>query len=221
MASETLVYKSLNGLFKSISLNLSLTNKSWEVQEMAYNPKRVFMFGAFGFLAAVLVIAAVSTTSIFPPSLTPPKAGTLIIEITDKPADLRHLNLTIDGFEVRWENESWVEVPVIGGNVSFDLLQLQNRSIDAAIGELPLGNYTMIRMHIVQGSAYTNATLTNGTVISIRVPSGKIKVITPTFEIKGGENTTILLDLQVDTVHLANNPQHNLAPAMKIDVTVL
>jgi len=187
---------------------------------MAHNPKRVVMFGALGFLAAVLIIAAVSITPTFLPSLTTPKAGTLTIKITDAPADLRHLNLTIDGFEVRWENESWVEVPVVGGNVSFDLLQLQNRSIDAAIGELPPGNYTMIRMHIVQGLAYTNATLTNGTVISIRVPSEKIKVITPTFEIESGENTTILLDLQVNTVKLANNPEHNLAPAMKIDVII-
>ena len=214
------MYKNLNGLFKSISLNLGLTKKFWDVKEMAYNPKRVFMFGAFGFLAALLIIAAVSITPTFPPSSTPPKTGTLTIKITDAPAPLRHLNLTIDGFEVRLENGTWLEVPVVGGNVSFDLLQLQNYSIDAAIGELPPDNYTMIRMHVVEGLAYTNATLTNGTVISIYVPSGKIKVIT-TFEIEAGEDTTILLDLQVDTVHLANNPQHNLAPAMKIDVTIL
>lgn len=188
---------------------------------MPYNSKRMFMFGAFGFLAALLIIAAVSITPTFFPSSTTLKMGTLTIKITDAPADLRHLNLTIDSFDVRLENETWLEVPVVGGNVSFDLLQLYNYSIDAAMGELPSGNYTRIRMHVIEGLAYTNATLTNGTAISIRVPSDKIQVITPTFEIRGGENTTVLLDLQVNSVHLANNPEHNLAPAMKIDVTIL
>ena len=89
------------------------------------------------------------------------------------------------------------------------------------MSEITPGNYTMMRIHIVEGLANTNATTTDGQVIAINVPSDKIKVITSTFEVKAGKNTILLLDLQVDTVHLANNPQHNLAPALKIDITVI
>jgi len=78
----------------------------------------------------------------------------------------------------------------------------------------------MIRMHVVEGFEYTNATLSDGREISINVPSDKIKIITPTFEIREDEITTIILDLQVDKIHLANNPEHNLSPALKIEVII-
>ena len=185
---------------------------------MAYDSRKLAVYGATGLLIAAFIILGVQ---LIPMPFVPAETGTLVIKITDAPADLKHLNLTIDSFEVKPEKANWTEVEIPGGTISFDLLQLVDISIDAAIGQLDPGNYTMVRMHVVQGLEYTNATLNNGEEIEVNVPSEKIKVITPTFEIEGGMETVLLLDLQVDTLHLANNPQHNLAPAMKIDVTVI
>ena len=187
---------------------------------MAYDARRVIVSGAAGVLLAALIIVATTMTSTFFP-LPQPETGTLLIKITDAPADLKHLYITIDSFEVKAVDGGWVHVKIPGGRVSFDLLQLSNSSIDAAVDELKTGKYRMIRMHIVQGLAYTNATLKNNQVIRVNVPSEKIMFVTPTFEIKAGEKTILLLDLQVNTVHLASNPQHTLAPAMRIDVTVI
>ena len=215
------MFKQLNKVFKSISLNLTVSLLKAQIgggKKMAYDSKKVAAYGAAGILIASFIILAVQ---LMPTPFMPTQTGTLVIKITDAPADLKHLNLTIDSFEVKPKKRNWTEVAIPEGRISFDLLQLSDSSIDAAIGQLEAGNYTMIRMHIVEGLPYTNATLNNSDPIEINVPSEKIKVITPTFEIKPREYTTIVLDLQVDTVHLANNPQHNLAPAMKIDVTVI
>ena len=67
---------------------------------------------------AILVIAMT------PMMLPVTNAGTLIIKVTDAPVDLKHLNMTIDSFEVRNKTDGWITVPIEGGRVSFDLLQL-------------------------------------------------------------------------------------------------
>lgn len=183
---------------------------------MAYDIRRVILFGVIGVITGTLIIAAVFMTStLFQPVL--PDKGNLIIKITDAPVELKNLNIAIDRFEVKSIEGDWAEVDIPEGEISFDLLQLYNSSIDVAMGEFSPGNFTMIRMHILSA----NATSYDGESFEVRVPSEKIKVKTPTFEIRKGESTIILLDMQVNTVQLANNPRHNLAPAMKIDVTVI
>jgi hypothetical protein len=195
---------------------------------MADEIRDIGIFAAAGILVAVLIIAGVVAGGIRFPSLRLPSMvsdkGTLIIKITDAPVrDLKHLNITIDSFEVhRNDTDEWITIPIGGGRVSFDLLHLKNGNItaDAAIGAVQPGNYTMIRMHIVEGLEFTNATLDDdaGTVIPLNVPSEKIKIPVH-FEIKAEETTTIILDITADSAHIASNPDHNLRPVIKPIVT--
>jgi len=187
---------------------------------LAYDVRRIVASGAAGVLLAALIIAAATIL----PALFPaqqPESGILLIKITDAPSDLKHLNITIDSFEVKEVGGGWVKVGIPGGRISFDLLRLSNSSIDAAFEELKPGRYQMVRMHIVGGSAYTNATLKDGRVIGVSVPSEKLMFITPVFEVRAGKKTILLLDLQVNTVHLASNPRHALKPALRVDVAVI
>jgi len=180
---------------------------------MVLNGTKVTIFGATGILIAILIIA---TMPMILPTAT---AGTLVIKITDAPADLRHLNMTIDSFEVRNETGDWIEVPIEGGRISFDLLKLGGVTMDAAIGHLEQGIYNMVRMHVVEGLEFTNATSTEIGVdpFALRVPSEKFKILV-NFEIKAGGTTILILDIQVDTINIASNPEHNLKPVIKATV---
>ena len=99
------------------------------------------------------------------------------------------------------------------------MLQLDRVALDAAIGDLNPEIYTMIRMHIVEGFEFTNATssIKGSQSFAIRVPSEKINIPIE-FEIKAGETTTVILDIMADAewrMTIANNPAHNLNPVIK------
>lgn len=183
---------------------------------MAFNVRRTMIYGVVGFLMAVLIIAA--TPMILPTAAT----GTLVVKITDAPVDLRHLNMTIDSFEAHNNvTGEWVAVPIDTGMVSFDLLSLDGVTMDAAIAQLDPGTYHMLWMHIVDGFAYTNATIVHDDEslehVAVRVPSEKLRILVR-FEIEAGETTTVILDIQADTISIANNPQHNVNPVVKATV---
>ncbi len=171
-----------------------------------------------GLLAAMLIIAAVSLSSMILPNIFPPvtaKTGTLMVKVTDAPVrDLKHLNLTINSLEVCNETGNWTALPILGGVASFDLLQLENVTRDLALGEIPPGNYTKIRMQIVSA----NATLADGTVIQLRVPPGHIDIRVH-FEIKAGKTTSLVIDIIVDKVNIAERGRSgkpaNLNPQFK------
>jgi hypothetical protein len=67
---------------------------------MAEDMRNAGVYGAAGILVAILIISGIVTLSISFPSLRLPSfvtdRGTLIVEIMDQPADLKHLNLTTD-----------------------------------------------------------------------------------------------------------------------------
>jgi len=195
-----------------------------EEKQMSDSIHDAGFFAAIGILLAVLIIGGIAFAGFKIPVLRLPSMvsdeGTLILKVTDAPVrDLKQLNITIDSFEVhRNDTDEWISIHIEGGRVSFDLLHLKNGNIteDAAIDAVRPGNYTMIRMHIVEGLEFTNATLDDeaSTVIPLNVPSEKIKIPVH-FEIKAGESTTIILDITADSVHIAQNPEHNLRPVVK------
>jgi hypothetical protein len=182
---------------------------------MALNRTKTTMFGAAGFLIALLIIAAT------PIMLPVANAGTLIIKITDAPVDLKQLFLTIDSFEVRDENGNWmaIDIPIEGSRVSFDLLMLDGVTIDGANGELEGGHYDMIRMHIVEGLDFTYAIKNEegATAFAVRVPSEKIKIPVE-FDIEAGATTIVILDILPDAewrIAIAENLEHNMNPVIK------
>jgi len=189
---------------------------------LAYDVRKILFSGAMGLLAAILIIASVSLSPMMLPQIFPPvtaKTGTLLVKVTDAPVpDLKHLNLTINSVEVCNETGDWIELPILGGVASFDLLQLENVTRDLAIGGIPPGNYTKIRMRIVEGLKYTNATLGDGRVIELNVPPGHVDIRVQ-FEIKAGKTTSLIIDIIVDKIHIAERGKSgkpaNLNPQFK------
>jgi hypothetical protein len=148
-----------------------------------------------------------------------PNTGTLIIKLTDAPASITHLNVTITSVSVQRaenDNEPWVDLPFVDGvsSVSLDLLELENITRDLSITDIPSGNYTKIRLSI--GEA--NVTYAEGGGEPVNVPSGKIDVIVH-FEIEGGEVRTLLIDMWLDWIAISNSG--NLRPVLKATPTII
>jgi len=160
---------------------------------MAYNRRKIGAFGGVGAAIATVIILAFLWAPLTEVGLVPivelesVMPGTLAITlITDTPdIKVTELKLTIDRLEVKPLNGNWSETGLPGGRVSFDLLQRQGTFIATVISNLE--PETMLRMHIVQQmgkidqpiNQYANATLNNGDVVNVVLPSEYIEVKTP------------------------------------------
>src|SRR3972149_10431224 len=119
---------------------------------MAYNNRKLVLGGIGGVLIAVLIITAFTGIGFLPTSQA---KGRIIIKITDAPATLEELWLSIDAATVHKEgggNETWYDVSIVEEK-PFDLLRLTDVSLVLAVDELAVGNYTEIRFHIVDANA--------------------------------------------------------------------
>jgi hypothetical protein len=178
-------------------------------------------FVAVGILLAVLVIGGIAAAGFKIPALRFPafasNRGTLTLQVTDKPAELEHLNITIDKLSIQQaqgDNETWTDLELIDDKpIYFDLLALQNVSLTLSKTEIPAGNYTMIKMHVLTA----NATKPDGTIIdSLRVPSENIKVLLkPHLIMQSGSAITVTIDLEPETAQIAISHSLNLKPTMK------
>ncbi len=182
---------------------------------MAVNFRNLGMYGAVGVLVAALIIAGIVFSGLRLPTFVP-NTGTLIIKLTDAPANITHLNVTITGVSVQRvenDNETWVNLEFVGGvsNVSLDLLELENVTRDLSVTDIPSGNYTKIRLDI--GAA--NVTYAEGGWDPVNVPSGKIDLMVH-FEIESGGVRILLIDMWVA---ISNN--HNLRPVLKATATII
>jgi hypothetical protein len=172
--------------------------------------RQVGLFGVAGILVAALIIAGfVIGGSVFEVS----GKSNLTILITDKPVELDHLNMTIDWVRIQDENGTWYNLTLKTAPFYFDLLSLQNVSETLSETELPAGNYTMIRMHVLTA----NATYPDGTVADLRVPSDTIKVLLkPHLSLEDGGQMTVLIDLQPEDLNaIAVSHSLNLRPVIK------
>ena len=185
---------------------------------MGEDMRHAGIYGAAGILVAILIIAGIVTSSIRFPSLKLPSfvsdKGTLIVEIMDKPVDLKHLNLTIDELIIQNATEGWLDLALKGGGpVYFDLLALENITMTLSETEIPAGNYTMIKMHVLTA----NATDIEGKTIDIKkVPSEWIKVpLKPHLEMKSGSSVKVTIDLEPEWSKIAISHSLNLKPVLK------
>lgn len=182
---------------------------------MAIDGKKIGLHATAGVLIAFLIIASIMMSGLRLPTFIP-HTGTLMIKLTDAPANITHLDVTIDNVSVhRKEGDAWVNLPFSdsnGLNVTVDLLALRNVTKDLCIEEIPAGNYTMIKLHI----AAANATYADGDdPVELNVPSKTIKVIIH-FEIESGELLIILIDMGVDL--FAVSQSDNFRPVVKATV---
>lgn len=192
---------------------------------MAYDRNRVLTFGAVGIVAALLILAFIPAQEEI--GISPmvalqeiPGYGFQIVKMSEEQADVTHLNVTLDGFEVRQADGGWVEVS--GGSISFDLLRARETSFDARIEGPDAGSYSAVRFWVVRGLEFTNATLSSGDVIGVDVPSIEVEFTTQAFEIGGGTES-LLIDLRTGSGLLSNYmlPELHLAlGTMKIEIDV-
>lgn len=202
---------------KSLGGNEIINEKKlqWSNVKMA-SRKHVFTFAIVGVLIATCLIAVGTLgPTVLLPAIFPAKAGKLDIKVTDAPVqDLSSLNITVDQFEVhQQETDRWINVTITKGQVTFDLVKLRNVTQDAALAQIAPGNYTKIRMHVLSAIAQIDG----GNVITVRFPPDKLDLIVH-FEVKKGQTTSLILDIQVDTFKIAENPQNNITPVIKATV---
>ena len=188
-----------------------------EHNKMSDSIRNIGFFAAIGTLLATLIIGGIAIAgfripSLRLPSLIPNK-GRLTVQVTDSPADLKHLNITIDKLLIQKSDGENITLDLKGDAeaIYFDLLALYDVTLTLSETEIPAGNYTMIRMHVLTA----NATYATGENVTLRVPSDKIDVIVH-FQIKPGETTMLLLDMQADWVAISHSK--NLRPVLKATV---
>jgi hypothetical protein len=186
---------------------------------MMEDAKPLGLYGASGILVAIIIIAGIITSSMHFPSLRLPDffaadKGTLVIKLTDAPVDLQSLYVNISSLEalkVLNDAEEWIPLSFVDGKswVYVDILTLQNVSMDLSITEIPPGNYTKLRMKITSAQAiYKEDT----SPVELIVPPGKIDIIIH-FEVKPGETTKILIDMEAKWVAISKT--HRLRPVLK------
>ena len=180
---------------------------------MSNGNKRTALFGATGVLVAALII---STLVLGSNVLQVQAKGILTIQITDKPAtNLATLNLTIDSASVQDENGTKTDLTLIDSPFYFDLLSLRNTATTLSKNEVPAGNYTMIRLHVLTA----NATYTDESNVTLKVPSDTIKILLqPQLNLQNGGQVTVTIDLQPDN-SIAISHSLNLRPVIKAITT--
>jgi hypothetical protein len=189
-------------------------------------------FGAAGLIISALIITAFQ---LLPLSVTPntpvtpdvPNVdqivdpivetvkGLLIVKVKDAPKELQELFIQIDGVRVHRipndtdEGSPWMDVTVMQEE-PFNLLELTDFAIVLAAEELPVGNYTEIRFHVIGA----NATI-DGENVPLRIVANgwlKVKVHFTIDE----EVTTLTLDIDVHEKSIVNSKK--LHPVIKTDV---
>ena len=135
--------------------------------------------------------------------------------------ELNHLNITITDLEVHkagteTEEGKWITlvkdgVPEIP---EFDLLYFQDgRELHLASEQIETGNYTKIRMYV--SKAVANTTDDPSEPITLKVPSGKIDVITK-FEIGNEGRVDVTIDMVPDWIAISKSG--NLRPVLKATI---
>ena len=177
--------------------------------------RKIGFYAATGILIAVLIIAGVFLSGVQFPSIKI-QTGTLLVLLTDAPVNLTHLNVTIDSFSVlnvEDGDETWINI--LKEEVYFDLLALENETMELSEKPIPVGNYTKMRMNI----RTANATFANEEpvkTVNLTVPPGHIDIITH-FEIESDDITVLLIDMQADWVAISKN--NRLRPVLKASVS--
>jgi hypothetical protein len=185
---------------------------------MAYSPKKILFSGTTGVLAAVMLFTVISSSPIILEYINPQNlatTGILLVKLTDAPVDLEELWVNITKLEAQSKEDGWIELEFAEDKdwVWVDILTLQNVTMNLSITEIPLGNYTKLRMHVNAASA--NFTGPEEELTPLEVPPGKIDLIIR-FEIKASKTTELLIDMQAEWV--AINKNNKLRPVLKATV---
>ena len=180
---------------------------------MEYQFRNISSYMIGGILISAVIIAGLFVSGIqFPSFINRVQTGTLTVLLTDAPVDLDNLYVTITSLSVFGES-SKIDLPLLNNQteLSFDLLALRNVTETISSAQLPVGNYSKMRMLV------TNATAVypDGSSVDLKVPPGHIDIIIH-FEVLGEAKTVVLIDMQPDWVAISNS--NNLRPVFKASI---
>jgi hypothetical protein len=119
--------------------------------------------------------------------------GTLSVYVKDDPSMWSHVNVTFSAVQVHSsdDNGSWMTLSIRNGTL--DLIALSNVSALLAAGDIPVGNYTQVRILV----ASVTGVMTNGTAVTFTVPSGELKTTRP-FNVTAGAANRLTLEFDLD-----------------------
>ncbi len=155
-------------------------------------PRRVFAFA----LSGLIVIAGIAYLSTF-------ASGTITVRVRDAPVGWQHLTVVFSEIQVHRADagnpSGWMSLPL--STPQIDFMALGNLTKVLALDRAPAGKYTQIRLVVdsVEG------VLADGTPVSLRVPDGELKTVTP-FDLPGGGSITVTLDFDLaSSIHPAGD----------------
>ena len=187
---------------------------------MENSSKKVAFRMSAGVLVAITIIVAIFASGVtFPglennPSLGS-KTGRLTVLLMDAPVQLKELKITINDLEVHRVGEGegeWINL-IYDDGIEFNLLEYQNgNTLNLADEEIDVGTYNKIRIYVSEAEAVYSDDKT----VTLRVPPGKIDVITE-FELFEGGSKVVLIDMEPDWVAISNSG--NLRPVLKATIS--
>lgn len=142
--------------------------------------------------------------------------GSLVMKLTDAPSELNITEalITISQVNVHYAgtndtNGSWITI--VNESESFDLIQLQNATVFLGGNDLAAGWYTQIRLFIESALVKID-----GVQYNLKIPSKKIKLITP-FLVQDNQTLTLTLDFDIQkSVHKTGNHKYIMRPTIKV-----
>ena len=186
---------------------------------MASEKRSIGLFGVAGILVAALIIAGFAFAGNI---LQVSGKSVLTIQITDKPAELEQLLLTIDYVSIQGDDGKWIDLdPEL--TAPFDLLKLQGVTATLSVTEVPAGSYKMVKIHVSEAYAvYSEAQLPDGMTnpVPLKMPSSFLRVILePALTLEANEDEKVVIDLQpIELEEIAISNSFNLRPVVKAAV---
>jgi len=187
---------------------------------MENGSRKIGLRVAAGVLVAITIIVAVFASGITLPNQEV-RTGRLTVLLIDAPVDLYQLNVTITDLEVHKVGQEddgdgkWIPLMEEGDEITFDLLYYQDgKTLELASEMIDAGKYNKIRMYVSEANASYADDPENP--VPLRVPSGKIDVITE-FELVEGGTRTVIIDMEPDWVAISKS--NNLRPVLKASIS--
>jgi hypothetical protein len=199
--------------------------------KMEVSKRKIGIYSLTGILVAVLIVVSFVAAGVQLPTNNPSGQqgnnplglGTLIVSVKDKPVELSNLDLTVTSVWIQVSsndenneetNDGWTNLKLFGDEpIEFDLLSLRDKRIDLSSMDLPVGEYGKIRIYVSKATA----TYPDNTEEELKVPSGRIDVITKV-TIEEGMQSNLLIDMEPDAT--AISASGNFRPIIKATLTI-